>query len=290
MRLLWSLVWLALTVCANAFIPGKDPLRHTQKHRSPLSILTCGPKLALADTVRLSTSNSRNVSVGFIRFERNTTALQKRMELPDDNIGDFYGKELPHLTEPIVPHEEVPTAEEMSTGVMKTFSSVKRRQQYSTGTAHLSGCTTMYIISRKGVYTTHWWENVSFDPDDIWRNPADQTDDEIFQATVIDILRNGGRYHPKLDKNLIEDDYIQAYLIRPATAWNEEPGGNTSLWTEILYNTLNNNAPELNKDDGTYRKNLFKYNPLHIFESGVKGPLAILWVKDKFTPYYKDHW
>ncbi|KAF5856417.1 hypothetical protein ETB97_007414 [Aspergillus alliaceus] len=91
------------------------------------------------------------------------------MELPDGDIGVFYRKELPHLTEPIVPHEEAPTAEKMSTGVMKTFSSVKRRQQYSTGTAHLSGCTTMYIISRKGVYTTHWWENVSFDPDTIWR-------------------------------------------------------------------------------------------------------------------------
>ncbi|KAE8309983.1 hypothetical protein BDV41DRAFT_590693 [Aspergillus transmontanensis] len=288
MRLLWSLAWLALTVCANAFRPGpqlEKRISHLVKRSRP----KCGPKLALAETVRLSASNSSNVSVGFIRFERNTTALQKRMELPDDNIGEFYGRELPHLTELIVPHEEAPTAEEMSTGVMKTFSSVKRRQQYSTGTAHLSGCTTMYIISHK-----------------------DQTNDEIFQATVIDMLRNGGRYHPKLDKNLIEDDYIRAYLIRPATAWNEEPGGvgypqrwaqirttvgelvpklqDTSLWTEIPYNALNNNAPELDEEDGTHGKNLFKYDPLHIFESGLKGPLAMLWVEDELTPYHEDHW
>ncbi|KAE8395563.1 hypothetical protein BDV23DRAFT_178615 [Aspergillus alliaceus] len=201
------------------------------------------------------------------------------MELPDGDVGAFYRNELPHLTEPIVPHEEAPTVEEMSTGVMKTFSSVKRRQQYSTGT---------------------------------WRDPADQTDDEIFQATVIDMLRNGGKYHPKLDKNLIEDDYIRAYLIRPATVWNEGPDGvgypkqwaqirttvgelvpklqDTSLWTEIPYNMLNNDDPELDADEGTNGKNLFKYNPLHIFESGLKGPLAMLWVEDKLTPYHEDHW
>ncbi|KAE8410469.1 hypothetical protein BDV36DRAFT_302730 [Aspergillus pseudocaelatus] len=316
MRLLWSLAWLALTVCANAFRPEaatqgpqlEKRISHLVKRSRP----KCGPKLALADTVSLSTSNSRNVSVGFIRFERNTTALQKRMELPGDSLGKFYQKELPHLTEPIVPHEEAPTAEDMSTGVMKAFSSVRRRQQYSTGTAHLSGCTTMYIISRKGVYATHWWENVSFAPDPIWRNSPDQTDDEIFQATVIDMLRNGGRYHPKLDKNLIEDDYIRAYLIRPATAYNEGPDGvgytqrwaqirttvgelvpklqDTSLWTEIPYNALDNDDPDLDEQDGTSGKNLFKYDPLHIFESGVKGPLAMLWVEDKLTPYHEDHW
>ncbi|KAB8213524.1 hypothetical protein BDV33DRAFT_210120 [Aspergillus novoparasiticus] len=42
-------------------------------------------------------------------------------------------------------------------------------------------------ISRKGVYATHWWENVSFNPEPLWRNPADQTNDEIFQAIVIDM-------------------------------------------------------------------------------------------------------
>ncbi|KAB8211917.1 hypothetical protein BDV34DRAFT_219134 [Aspergillus parasiticus] len=63
-------------------------------------------------------------------------------------------------------------------GSDEDFQQREAWQQYSTGMAHLSGSTTMYIISRKSVYATHWWENVSFNPDPIWWNPADQTDDE----------------------------------------------------------------------------------------------------------------
>ncbi|KAB8072497.1 hypothetical protein BDV29DRAFT_177301 [Aspergillus leporis] len=115
------------------------------------------------------------------------------------------------------------------------------------------------------------------------------------------MLRDGGKYHPKLYKNHIEDDYIRACLIRPAAAWNEGPGGvgypqrwaqirttvgelvptlrEASLWSGIPYNALNNDGPRLVAEDGTERKNLFKYDPFHIFESGPKGPLAMLWVE-----------
>ncbi|KAE8332767.1 hypothetical protein BDV39DRAFT_199765 [Aspergillus sergii] len=148
----------------------------------------------------------------------------------------------------------------------------------------------MYIISRKRVYATHWWENVLFNPDPIWRNPADQTNDEIFQAIVIDMLRNRRKYHPKLDMNPIEDVYIWAYLIRPATAWNAGPDGDASPWTEILYNTLNNDDLRLYAEDGTNGNNIFKYDSLRIFEPGLKGDLAMLCVEDELTPYHEDHW
>lgn len=233
------------------------------------------------------------------------------MELPDHDIGVFYGNELPRVAEPIVPHESAPSAEDMSTGVMKTFSSLGRRKQYSTGTAHLSGCTTMYIISRKAVYATHWWENVSFDPDDEWREEG-QTNDEIFQSTVLDMMTDGGRYHPRLDAALIEDDYIQAYLIHPTQTWREGVGDvgypqrweairttvgelvptlqDAARWTDIPYKALMNTDTALDESDGTAGKNLFKFDPLHRFESGSKGQLAMLWVEGQLDPYHQDQW
>ncbi|RMJ20767.1 hypothetical protein PHISP_08363 [Aspergillus sp. HF37] len=297
---------------------GKSPAQVAERVRHPDS--TPGtPRgqwmvaLLSGATFAAYVSEPRNASLGFIRFERNATAgLGKRMELPLHDIGVFYENELPRVTEPIVPHEEAPSAADMSTAVMKTFGSVKRRQQYSTGTAHLSGCTTMYLISRKGVYATRWWENVSFSPDDEWRDPGDRTDEEMFQATVLDMLTTGGNYHPKLDADLIEDDFIRAYLIHPTTTYHEGPGDvgypdqweairttvgelvptlqDASRWTDIPYKALDDDDDVLNADAGTAGKNLFKYDPMHTFESGQKGPLAMLWAESEITPYHQDEW
>ncbi|KAL3429545.1 hypothetical protein BDV09DRAFT_190039 [Aspergillus tetrazonus] len=311
MRLLWPLAWLVLSVSANLLragnysptVPYEADSSRASRSRSALS----------------GSTTSHNVSLGFIRLERNGTVSSssipaqrdKRMELPDHDIGAFYGKELPRLSEPIVPHDTAPIPEDMSTAVMKTFSSLGRRKQYSTGVAHLSGCTTMYIISRRAVYATHWWENVSFDPDPEWLGD-DRTEEGIFQSTVLDMLAQGGRYHPRLDALLIEDNYIQAYLIHPMQTWHENTGDvgypekweairnkvgelvptlqDPARWTDIPYKALMNNDEELDERGGTAGKNLFKFDPLHIFESGAKGPLAMMWAEDRLEPYHRDQW
>ncbi|KAB8072498.1 hypothetical protein BDV29DRAFT_158519 [Aspergillus leporis] len=90
MRLLWSLAWLALAVSANALRPETATDGPQLEERTFYLIKRSRPNL--------SPSNWRNVSLGLIRFERNTTALKKRMELPDGNVGVFYGNEQPHLT------------------------------------------------------------------------------------------------------------------------------------------------------------------------------------------------
>lgn len=41
------------------------------------------------------------------------------------------------------------------------------RNAFSLGTMGLCGCTSMWIISRSGVYGTHYWESISFSPDNI---------------------------------------------------------------------------------------------------------------------------
>ncbi|KAF5855563.1 hypothetical protein ETB97_008987 [Aspergillus alliaceus] len=133
----------------------------------------------------------------------------------------------------------------MSSAVMETFSSIKRKE-WSTGEEGLMGCTTFYIISRKGVYATHWWENVSFDPDDFWREPATQTNEELFQSAVLDMLTSAGKYHPRVDADLIEEDYIRAYLIHPTTTWQQNQGdiGYAEQWQQIR-TTLGELVPTL---------------------------------------------
>ncbi|KAJ5771519.1 uncharacterized protein N7511_003570 [Penicillium nucicola] len=263
----------------------------------------CGPKLADSDNTKRS--------VGFILFERNVTTLDKRMELPKRSMGLFYDKEFVRLTERVVPHDSASRAEYMSTGVMTTFASLPQDKVYSNG-GQLSGCTTLYVISRKGVYAVHWWENVSFDPDLVWRRPRTQTTEDIFQKTVLDMLTNGGRYHPKLDASLIEDNWIRAYLLHPTEAWNADEGGqpytaqwemirthvgqliptlqDQSRWKDIPYEALDDEDPRLRMLKATAGRYLFKYDPAHIIGRRQTAQLAMLWFEDDKNRYHKDQW
>ncbi|KAH8657851.1 hypothetical protein BX600DRAFT_439034 [Xylariales sp. PMI_506] len=266
----------------------------------------CGPNLASNPT------RGRDLGFDIIEIYCNVSDLEKRMELLKRSVGAFYRREIPRWTEAIVPHEEAEHAEEMSTAIMKSFSSLAINEQYSTGVQHLSGCTTMFIISRRGVYATHWWESVSLKPDDEWRVPPTQTDDELFQNTVIKMLISGGPYHPRLDASLIEDNYIRAYLVRPTQTyleaskddvvypdkWNaiKSTVGNiipilkdVNLWTGIPYTALNDNAAELSARSGTAGKSVFKYDPAHKVE-GSTTHMAALWSGNKIEAWHNDKW
>ncbi|GAB1199062.1 hypothetical protein APSETT444_008401 [Aspergillus pseudonomiae] len=142
----------------------------------------------------------------------------------------------------------------MSAAILQEFGRL-RRKEWSTGP---KGYTTLYIISCKAVYATHWWENIYFDPEIEWRDPPTQTNAKLFKLTVTDTLRDGEKYHRKLDADLIENDYVRAYLILstqqdyPNAAdytiqWNQirDTVGelvpmlqDQSRWTDIAYETV----------------------------------------------------
>jgi hypothetical protein len=68
------------------------------------------------------------------------------MELLKKSMAAFYKSETPNM-EYIVLYRTAARVVDMSTRLIKSFADLAG-VQYSTGTAHLSGCTTMYIISR----------------------------------------------------------------------------------------------------------------------------------------------
>ncbi|PLB46598.1 hypothetical protein P170DRAFT_477479 [Aspergillus steynii IBT 23096] len=300
MRLLWLLTWLALVASANSFTfgPANSPLLKKRKSVRP----KCGPKFAARGS-----SNYDKRSVGFIRFERNvsTANLGKRMNLPGTDMGDFYFHEFPRLTERIVPHDTAPVAEDMTTGIMRTFSSIRVPQQYSTGAEGLEGCTVLYIISRKAVYGVHWFENVSFDPDPEWLEGTNEH--ELFQTTVIDTLIHGGRYLPKLNARRIDDEYIHAYMIRPNETHDELPGyvdewrrieatvgdiiprlKEKKRWHYFDYNASQPMNPQNERE--TAGRNLFKYDSAHPIGGGQTQKLAKLWMEGNPKANHSDIW
>ena len=268
----------------------------------------CGPNVVST----ASRMRSITVEFAFVGLSRNASDLAKRMELPRRSMALFYGREFPDI-ENIILSTTGTSPLDMNTAVMRSFSDVLPGNQYSTGLEGLGGCTSLFVVSRKGVYATHWWENISFSPDPRWRTATLRTDDQLFQATVIDLLNNGGNNHPRLDASLLEDDSIRAYLIHPTQTWEQKGDSDVGYpnqwqqirdtvgaiiptlqdqtrWTDIPYVVLTGENAQLVSSTYAGGKGLFKYDPAHVLPNGQTVHMAALWVEANTTPYHDDKW
>ena len=283
----------------------------------------CGPVYSglVAREVRTET---------LILIRRNASALDRRMELPDPlgrrPMPDFFHQEMPKW-KPVVTIESATKPKDLSASTIQDLTNLGTRKdkagndvpvtEFSTGMAHLKGCTSLYIISHKGVFAAHYWENVSFDPDDIWLTGGatewtPEAKATMFKSTVLDPLKNGSKYHPKLSAKILDDEYISAYIVRPYQTWKEEDGdvGYVDQWNQMK-NMVGSIIPRLadeskwdyiryqpvkNEDDLDSRykasgKNIFKYDSQHpVAGTGTTQHKAALWVEDEIKPYYDQTW
>lgn len=188
---------------------------------------------------------------------------------------------------------------------------------FSCGTQQQVGCTTLVVVSHVGVYTAHWWENISFAPDPEWRHKVRgrlETDEEVFDRTVTKPLNKGatksGVVTHAAFPSEIEDEYVKAFLIHPDESSDSIPDGyraqwnsimnvvgqivprleGRDRWTEVLYQPLDHEDPEL--VEGASGKILFKHDL-----SRDRSPAYCdgyhrvrLWVEGRQQPYHDDMW
>jgi hypothetical protein len=93
----------------------------------------------------------------------------------------------------------------------------------SLSTYDLHGCSALAIVSRHGVYMTHYWESIAYSPTkkDMAQEKTDQAG--MFEKYVLTGLRNGSK-GPKITEQvslrdnaqILDDDYTYAFLIHPA--------------------------------------------------------------------------
>lgn len=84
----------------------------------------------------MASSDITKRNLGFIRFVRNVTTLEKRMNLPTmDGMSRYYRAERPKIEpeDQIVKHWSADEPQDMTTGIFKLFSDVEDGDQYSTG-------------------------------------------------------------------------------------------------------------------------------------------------------------
>lgn len=224
---------------------------------------------------------------------------------------DFMVNEIPEATQMVW---EVPEGTDVNTAIFTRFDA---KNPISVGTSHLCGCTSMVIISQRGVYASHYWENIAFVPDKAFRLTHEETDDEVFERTVIDPIKNGKNLRTRVEQHKLdaskignqESDNIRAFLVHPNKAYRNDlmgdyeqkwarimntvggiislldpnTEGGRSRWQEVTYGRLSSKSRLLNtKANG---KVLVKYDPNH---EGKKK--VVLWVEtNKVYEYEWDY-
>ncbi|KAK2608921.1 hypothetical protein QQS21_002497 [Conoideocrella luteorostrata] len=74
------------------------------------------------------------------------------------------------------------------------------------------------IVSRSGIYSGHYWENIGFNIDADIHGDLYKDQDDAFQKSIVDALHKGAKGHPSLTgaaQVIGNDDSIKAFLIAP---------------------------------------------------------------------------
>lgn len=161
---------------------------------------------------------------------------------------EFYNSELtnPEINPIIWEVQTRDGIEDANTADIATFNDVA----VSYGTRQLCGCTVLLIVSKRGVYAAHYWENIVFDPDQYYIDKYGAAD-KLFERFVIKGLTEGvrtGRPTPQVSlknyKDRIIDDSIRGFLMIPRRSANDVEDGYRNRWNQIK-NTVGDLIPQL---------------------------------------------
>jgi hypothetical protein len=268
---------------------------------SPPCPKSCAPRVSFVDAA----AGRRSLQELVLR-DVNTSFIDKRqMTLPEGSMDDFMRDEVPQAKSIVW---KLPSGSDLNTSIKKPLG----RLAISLGTSGLCGCSSLWIISRTGVYASHWWESISFAPNKEWRLTTKETNTAVFMRTLINPLSAGAKTSSgtptqwKLDPADYDDDNIKAYLVHPnKNCYGKEDGyrsqwdkikkevGNIipslnpetfpDRWVEPIYVRLDPDDPKLDLTAAGHV--LFKYDPNH---NGKKK--AVLWVEANPIPIHDDEW
>ncbi|KAK0649719.1 hypothetical protein B0T16DRAFT_457105 [Cercophora newfieldiana] len=102
-------------------------------------------------------------------------------------------------------------------------------QRFGIHVIGLAGRTGLVIVSKKGVYFAHYWENIGFSLD---THEQYQTQEAAFKFTILKGLSSGvaGNPPPGLQReqdslrgiaSVIDDESLHAFLVIPSNRWVE---------------------------------------------------------------------
>ncbi|KAF2233539.1 hypothetical protein EV356DRAFT_516150 [Viridothelium virens] len=120
------------------------------------------------------------------------------------------------------------------------------RSPFSVGTRALSGCTCMIISSRKGVYAAHYWESISFAPED----PGEDDLGETILTPLREGVKSNKWFQQPLASAAAQALYGgQAFLMIPSVGVDEKTKDPYRKQWQQIKDTVNEIIREANPDE-----------------------------------------
>ncbi|KAF9873215.1 hypothetical protein CkaCkLH20_09378 [Colletotrichum karsti] len=262
-----------LLLCASASVPvkaenvsglSKSIVQYANGVRGPPGRHTCGSIFTACGSVvkrQLHSVEDQNIT---LRYDHNALA-RRTIVLPEGNsreaMDKFMSKECAKTPVRGCPRENVHLSE--NTASLVTWD---QKEERSVNVARLVGCTALVLVSRRGVFMGHYFEDISFDPEARWLRKYGGKEN-AFDKTVIDLIKNGKRAknaHPSLAavKEKIDDSSLRAWLVIPSDGATDGQGNAVTdpyrdAWTK-LESFVKREFPQLNQD---LRWSEVKYTP-----------------------------
>ncbi|KAK0610870.1 hypothetical protein B0T14DRAFT_529228 [Immersiella caudata] len=234
-------------------------------------------------------------------FHHGNETLVRRMRLPTDpddpdiveayviketGGGPFPGKK---SDESKLIHWQNRYKEGVNTADYKIFA--ERKTKFGMHIIGLAGCTGLLIVSKKGVYMAHYWENIAFNQDK--KTPRPYPDQEqAFEGTVIRGLEQGVVGDPARGAKqeqaslravapALDDEDIHAFLIIPATGQSDVglgiPDPYRTYWSRIK-NTVGEILPRLKPKTDPTDTDLWTEYPYRPVEDEEEEPGKAPWL------------
>lgn len=268
------------------------------------------------DPANPGNAKDRRSNLGTTESFGNATIVRRVMTLPAEGaIEEFIMKETGEDGNSIAIVWQLPetVSKKKSWYDVNTSLYYDFKEARSFSATRLKGCTMMAIISRRGIFIGHWWENLSFDPDDDLLKGT--TTEEIFEKSVLKGIRDGitepGRASQmSLTRFAAElgDEHVRAFLIRPHESFEKNPDGYPAQW-ELMRQEVVRILPKIGEDNrwqtviynrvpqarmlgnSAAGRVLFKIDPEHVPSQTRRGKatrLAVLWLEDR--EIFRDEW
>ncbi|KAF4506048.1 hypothetical protein G6O67_006170 [Ophiocordyceps sinensis] len=160
---------------------------------------------------------------------------------------------------------------DVNNAVFEPIRNTRSSKAFGQGLHHLAGCTGLMIVSRKGIYGGHYWENIGFDLEKPMHGDLYKDQEDAFQKSILDALEKGSTDggHPALTeaaKIMADDDTIKAYLMVPDTGPSEEgeeakPEPYKEHWRR-MQEKIGEIIPKLSNIDDANRWQVVTYYPV----------------------------
>ncbi|KAE8376645.1 hypothetical protein BDV26DRAFT_282457 [Aspergillus bertholletiae] len=299
-------VWLILALLIGSSNGYPRSISRHGRQKNPLrpakAVSLCGPKWASCaanSTVQSKASTPKNRGKG-------KSSIKRTLTQPSDD--DFRGDIESFMVSQYVKADWVPHARNgQSSAIFRELGNRK----FDLAVGDLWGCTSVVVVSERGVWMSHFWEEPSFGRYGL-SNEVLPSSHDVFRTNILDPLEYGNQHMPGLTRftgngGAFNGAYRPAaYIFHPTQTQDDDYNRVYTARIQVVHRMLQELIPlrwppliyEYNRQGGDITsakgKVLFQYDPNEAIIPNENGPVQTamhrIWLEDQPKYIHQRYW